>query len=66
MKVARQLVRSEIVLLSALFLVALLVRLYFIPFYRVISADGVGYVTAARELLRGNLSPLTTYGVVYP
>jgi len=58
--------RREILFLASAFLVALAVRLYFLPFYRVISADGIGYVTAARCLLRGDLSPLTIYGVVYP
>jgi len=58
--------RNELTLLVSLFTVALLVRLYFIPFYRVISADGVGYVSAARNLINGNFAPLTTYGVIYP
>lgn len=58
--------RKDILFLVSAFLVALLVRLYFLPFYRVISADGVGYVTAARSLLRGDFAPLTVYGVVYP
>lgn len=62
----RHLAKNELILLAGLFLTALLVRLYFIPFYRVISADGVGYVSAARALLRGEFSPLITYGVVYP
>lgn len=58
--------RNEYLGLLVLFVIALVVRLYFIPFYRVISADGVGYVTAARSLLKGVYSPLTVYGVVYP
>ena len=58
--------KKELLLLFGLFLAAFLVRLYFLPFYRVISADGVGYVTAARSLLQGNFSLLTIYGVVYP
>jgi 4-amino-4-deoxy-L-arabinose transferase-like glycosyltransferase len=58
--------RRDFVFLVTVFLAALIVRLYFLPFYRVISADGVGYVTAARSLLRGEFSALTTYGVVYP
>ncbi|WP_243689344.1 glycosyltransferase family 39 protein [Geotalea toluenoxydans] len=58
--------RNELILLVSLFTAALLVRLYFIPFYRVISADGVGYVSAARNLINGNFAPLTTYGVIYP
>lgn len=58
--------RREWVFLAAVFIAALMVRLYFLPFYRVISADGVGYVTAARSLLRGDPATLTVYGVVYP
>ena len=58
--------RREYIFLAVVFLAALLVRLYFIPFFRVISADGIGYVSAARSLLQGIYSPLTTYGVVYP
>ena len=61
-----QITRNEYLLLLVLFVAALGVRLYFIPFYRVISADGVGYVTAARSLLNGIYSPMTVYGVVYP
>jgi hypothetical protein len=58
--------KQELILLAGMFLVALAVRLYFLPFYRVISADGVGYVNAARALLHGDLQPLIVYGVVYP
>lgn len=58
--------RGEYIFLAVIFLVALLVRLYFIPFFRVISADGIGYVSAARSLLKGIYSPMTIYGVVYP
>jgi hypothetical protein len=58
--------RKDILLMAGLFVAALLIRLYFIPFFKVISADGVGYVTAARSLSHGNLSELTIYGVVYP
>lgn len=61
-----QLTRNEYLMLLVLFIVALGIRLYFIPFYKVISADGVGYVTAARSLLKGIYPPLTVYGVVYP
>lgn len=61
-----QIERREYLFLAVIFLTALLVRLYFIPFFRVISADGIGYVSAARSLLKGIYSPMTTYGVVYP
>jgi hypothetical protein len=66
MECKRHLAKNELILLAGLFLTALLVRLYFLPFYRVISADGIGYVSAARALLRGEFAPLITYGVVYP
>lgn len=61
-----QIERREYIFLALIFLTALLVRLYFIPFFRVISADGIGYVSAARSLLKGIYSPMIVYGVVYP
>lgn len=61
-----RLTRKEYLLLFILFLAALGIRLYFIPFYRVISADGVGYVSAARSVVKGIYTPMTMYGVVYP
>ena len=58
--------RQDCLLVLGLFAAAFLARYYFLPFYRVISADGVGYVTAARNLLAGDFSTMTVYGVVYP
>lgn len=58
--------RKDILLMAGLFVAALLIRLYFVPFFKVISADGVGYVTAARGVTHGDFSLLTSYGVVYP
>lgn len=66
MRDERSIEPREWIFLASVFIAALLIRLYFLPFYRVISADGVGYVTAARSLFKGELSHLTTYGVVYP
>lgn len=60
------LTRNDLFLLVALAVAAFVIRLYFLQFFRVISADGVGYVTAARSLLAGDPSPMTVYGVVYP
>src|SRR6185369_40010 len=61
------LTRREMLLLGILFLAALLIRLYFIQFYKVISADGVGYVLSARDIVSGaGWGRMTTYGVVYP
>jgi len=61
------LTRKDLLLLGILFLAALLIRLYFLQFYRVISADGVGYVLAARDIVSGaGLGKMTIYGVIYP
>ncbi|HEY6871427.1 MAG TPA: glycosyltransferase family 39 protein [Geobacteraceae bacterium] len=64
---SRSLSRKEMLLLGGMFLAALLIRLYFLRFYTVISADGVGYVRTARSIASGNgWSGVTFYGVVYP
>lgn len=61
------LTRKDMLLLGIFFLAALLIRLYFLQFYRVISADGVGYVLAARDIVSGaGLGKMTIYGVIYP
>ncbi len=61
------LTRREMVMLGGLFLAALLIRLYFVQFYKVISADGVGYVLSARDIVSGaGWGKTATYGMVYP
>lgn len=45
--------RKDIVLLGVLFLIALAVRLYFLQFLKVITADGTGYANIAREIMGG-------------
>lgn len=59
--------RKEMLLLGIFFLVALLIRLYFLQFCKVISADGIGYVLSARGIVDGGgWGSTTTYGVIYP
>lgn len=59
--------RKEIALLCLLVLIAFSIRLYFLQFYLVISADGVGYVSAARDFLIGKgFHSSLVYGTVYP
>lgn len=61
------LTKKEMVLLGVFFFAALAIRLYFLQFYKVISADGVGYVRTAREIAKGSgLGGMTVYGAVYP
>lgn len=67
MKDSYSLTRKEMLLLGLLFLAALLIRLYFLQFCKVISADGVGYVLSARDIVNGaGWGRTTTYGVIYP
>lgn len=40
--------------MTLLFLIALIVRFWFLPGYKVISADGIGYVGVAKALMSGN------------
>jgi 4-amino-4-deoxy-L-arabinose transferase-like glycosyltransferase len=64
---ANSLTKKDYLILAALFLAALGIRLYFLQFFRVISADGVGYVSAARSIMRGEgFQSATMYGVIYP
>jgi hypothetical protein len=57
--------RMEVAVLALLVVAALGARLYLIPFHDVISADGTGYVGAARALAKGDPSRLASYGF-YP
>jgi 4-amino-4-deoxy-L-arabinose transferase-like glycosyltransferase len=64
---SRVLTKKDMVLLGVFFLCALAIRLYFLQFLKVISADGVGYVTTARALVNGDsLGGMTVYGAIYP
>jgi 4-amino-4-deoxy-L-arabinose transferase-like glycosyltransferase len=45
--------KRDVVLVTILFLVAFGIRLYFLQFFRVISADGTSYATIARAFIRG-------------
>lgn len=45
--------KRDIVLLTGLSLTALAIRFYFLQFFRVINADGVGYAQIARAIIRG-------------
>lgn len=56
---------QELFLLAALVSIAFGFRLWLIPTYEVISVDGTGYATAARQLLHGDMSQLARYGF-YP
>jgi hypothetical protein len=57
---------SDFLLIVGLVVVAMAIRFYLVQFPKVISADGVGYVNAARALLKGNVNPLGFYGIGYP
>lgn len=52
----KQIIKQERIIMLLLFTVALTVRLWFLPTYRVISADGIGYLSVARELMNGSVS----------
>jgi len=49
-------IKQERAIMLLLFAVAMIVRLWFLPTYQVISADGIGYVSVAKELMRGSVS----------
>lgn len=50
----KQAVKQEFLIMTLLFLIALIVRFWFLPGYKVISADGIGYVGVAKALMSGN------------
>ena len=52
----KQMIKQERIIMLLLFAVAMIVRLWFLPTYRVISADGIGYISVAKELMRGSAS----------
>lgn len=52
----KQMIKQERIIMLLLFAAALIVRLWFLPTYLVISADGIGYISVAKELMRGNAS----------
>ena len=54
----------DLVYLSLLVVAASVIRLWFIQFYKVISADGVAYATLAREISSGNFA--TAFSSAHP
>lgn len=59
--------RRDLVLLALLFTCALLIRSYFMQFYLVISADGVGYAEIGRNLFKaGGLAKASHFPPFYP
>ena len=64
---SRSLTRVDLALLALLALAGLGIRLYFLQFYQVISADGVSYVAIAKEFISGRgLSLAQHYPPFYP
>ncbi len=57
--------KADAVILTLLVIAGVAIRFYLLRFHDVISADGTAYVGAARALGRGNVGPLSTYGL-YP
>lgn len=61
------LTRKDTCLLALLVLAAFAVRLYFLQFYEVISADGISYITIAKQFITGKgLSAASHYPPFYP
>lgn len=59
--------RRDLILLALLFAIALAIRSYFMQFYLVISADGVGYAEIGRSLFKaGGLANATHFPPFYP
>src|SRR6185369_13817100 len=59
--------RRDLILLILLFAAALAIRSYFIQFYIVISADGVGYAKIGQSLFKaGGLAQATHFPPLYP
>lgn len=59
--------RNDLVVMTMLFVAALGIRIYFLQFYRVISADGVGYAEIARDLFTaGGLAKAVHFPPFYP
>ena len=59
--------RRDLILLTLLFATALAIRSYFMQFYIVISADGVGYAEIGRSLFKaGGLATATHFPPFYP
>ncbi|HBG08130.1 MAG: hypothetical protein A2075_09450 [Geobacteraceae bacterium GWC2_58_44] len=64
---SRVLTRADLALLTLLALAALGIRLYFLQFYDVISADGISYVSIAKDFISGRgLAAATHYPPFYP
>ncbi|HBC76533.1 MAG TPA: hypothetical protein DC017_17110 [Candidatus Wallbacteria bacterium] len=59
--------RSDMALMALLALVAFGIRLYFLQFYEVISADGISYISIAKDFITGRgLAAATHYPPFYP
>jgi hypothetical protein len=59
--------RGDVFLLLSLVCAAFLIKLYFLPFFRVISADGAGYANVARAIFRGEgFASSTHFPPLYP
>jgi hypothetical protein len=59
--------RMDLALLSFLALAAFGIRVYFLQFYDVISADGISYVSIAKDFISGRgLAAATHYPPFYP
>ncbi len=59
--------RNDLIVMALLFVAALGIRVYFLQFYRVISADGVGYAEIARDLFTaGGLAKAVHFPPFYP
>lgn len=59
--------RTDLILMTLLCVIALVIRSYFVQFYLVISADGVGYAEIARSLFKpGGIASATHFPPFYP
>ncbi len=59
--------RKDTLLIMMLVMAALAIRLYYLQFYDVVSADGISYITIAKEFIRGNgYSAANHYPPFYP
>jgi 4-amino-4-deoxy-L-arabinose transferase-like glycosyltransferase len=59
--------KKDIALVALLVLAGFCIRLYFLQFYDVISADGISYVSIAKEFISGRgLASATHYPPFYP
>lgn len=62
MHAIRKMLNIRVLAIAILACIALIIRLYMLRFFDVISNDGIGYVSAARSLASGNIGGLTCNG----